>query len=154
MDNPVEFFTLIRVLPFNIPEEARMFHHEIEPRFNETDALGHISNTAFPVWFEQARMPVFRIFHPTLDVDNWPLIIARLEVDLKAQSYWATPVEIRTSIGRIGNSSFDVVQEAWQNGREVARGVAVLIHFDYDTEKALPIPDDIRAKLTEHLVQA
>ena len=32
-----------------------MFHHEIEPRFNDTDALGHISNTAFPAWFEQAQ---------------------------------------------------------------------------------------------------
>ncbi|TDT38591.1 acyl-CoA thioester hydrolase [Halospina denitrificans] len=131
-----------------------MFHHEIEPRFNDTDALGHISNTAFPVWFEQARMPVFRIFHPSLDVKHWPLIIARLEIDLKAQSYWAMPVNIRTYIGKIGNSSFHVIQEAWQGGTEVARGVAVLIHFDYETETALPIPDDIREKLAEHLVEA
>ena len=131
-----------------------MFHKEIEPRFNDTDALGHISNTAFPVWFEQARMPIFGIFHPSLDIDHWPLIIARLEVDLKAQSYWGTPVDIQTYVGKVGNSSFHVVQEAWQDGREVARGVAVLIHFDYETESALPIPDDIREKLAEHLVEA
>ena len=131
-----------------------MFHHEIEPRFNDTDALGHISNTAFPVWFEQARMPVFRIFHPTLDVTHWPLIIARLEIDLKAQSYWATPVDIQTYVRKIGNSSFHVVQEAWQAGTEVAPGVAVLIHFNYETETALLIPDDIREKLNEHLVEA
>lgn len=131
-----------------------MFHHEIEPRFNETDALGHISNTAFPVWFEQARMPVFRIFHASLDFEHWPLIVARLEVDLKAQSYWGTPVTIRTGIGKIGNSSLHVVQEAWQGDTQVARGVAVLIHFDYDTETALPIPDDVREKLNQHLVDA
>ncbi|AOY87314.1 thioesterase [Marinobacter salinus] len=129
-----------------------MFELEIEPRFSDTDALGHISNTTLPVWFEQGRTPIFQIFHPSLDVNTWPLIIARLEIDLMAQSYWQMPVTVRTGVGKIGNSSFHVIQEAWQNGKQIARGVAVLIHFDYDTEKALPIPDDIRAKLTEHLV--
>ena len=127
-----------------------MFYLELEPRFSDTDALGHISNTTLPVWFEQARTPVFRIFHPTLEVETWPLIIARLEVDLMAQSYWHMPVKIRTGIGKIGNSSFHVVQEAWQNGKQIARGVAVLIHFDYKAEKALPIPDEIRSELSAH----
>ena len=62
------------------------------------------------------------------------------------------PVEVRTGISTIGNSSFHVVQEAWQNGKQIARGVAVLIHFDYKTEKALPIPGEIRSKLSEHLM--
>ncbi|MEQ5814740.1 acyl-CoA thioesterase [Marinobacter sp. NFXS11] len=130
-----------------------MFHLELEPRFSDTDALGHISNTTLPVWFEQARTPVFRIFHPTLEAETWPLIIARLEIDLMAQSYWHIPVKIKTGIGKIGNSSFHVVQEAWQGDKQIARGVAVLIHFDYETEKALPIPDGIRAKLSEHLME-
>jgi acyl-CoA thioester hydrolase len=129
-----------------------MFHLELEPRFSDTDALGHISNTTLPVWFEQARTPVFQIFHPTLEAETWPLIIARLEIDLLAQSYWHIPVKIKTGIGKIGNSSFHVVQEAWQGDKQIARGVAVLIHFDYETEKALPIPDGIRAKLSEHLM--
>lgn len=98
-----------------------MFTLEIHPRFSDTDALGHISNTSLPVWFEQGRTPIFEIFHPSLDVKTWPLILARLEIDLLAQSYWHLPVEIRTGIGKIGNSSCHVVQEAWQNGTRVAR---------------------------------
>jgi len=129
-----------------------MFHLELEPRFSDTDALGHISNTTLPVWFEQARTPVFRIFHPTLEAETWPLIIARLEIDLMAQSYWHIPGEIKTGSGKIGNSSFHVIQEAWQGDKQIARGVAVLIHFDYEIEKALPIPDDIKARLAEHAV--
>ena len=129
-----------------------MFHLELEPRFSDTDALGHISNTTLPVWFEQARTPVFRIFHPTLEAETWPLIIARLEIDLMAQSYWHIPVKIKTGIGKIGNSSFHVIQEAWQGDKQIARGVAVLIHFDYEIEKELPIPDDIKARLAEHAV--
>lgn len=130
-----------------------MFHYELEPRFSDTDALGHISNTALPIWFEQARTPVFRIFHPSLDVETWPLIIARLEIDLKAQSYWNQTVEITTGIGRIGNSSFHVIQEAFQGGKQIARGVSVLIHFDYETEKAVAIPESIREQLVKHQVE-
>ncbi|MFE8071772.1 thioesterase family protein [Marinobacteraceae bacterium S3BR75-40.1] len=129
-----------------------MFLYEIEPRFSDTDALGHISNTAFPIWFEQARTPIFRLFHPSLAIETWPLIIARLEIDLLAQSYWGKPVEIRTAIGKVGNSSCHVVQEAWQEGRQVARGVAVLIHFDYEREKSVTIPHEVRLQLQEHLV--
>lgn len=130
-----------------------MFEHEIEPRFNDTDALGHISNTAFPVWFEQARTPVFHLFHPSLEMGTWPLILARVEFDLKAQTYWGSPVTVRSGIGRVGKSSCEVIQEAWQNDREVARGRAVLIYFDYNTESAVPIPDEIRARLAEHQVE-
>ncbi|MBK1871957.1 acyl-CoA thioesterase [Marinobacter sp. 1-3A] len=130
-----------------------MFYLELQPSFSDTDALGHISNTTLPVWFEQARMPLFRIFHPTLDVKTWPLIIARVEVDYVAQSFWHLPVEVRTGVGRIGNSSFQAVQEAWQDGKLIARGTAVMIHFDYETEKSLPIPQDIRSQLAEHVVE-
>ncbi len=127
-----------------------MFQCHIDPRFNDTDALGHISNTAYPVWFEQGRAPVFELFHPSLDLKTWPLILARIEVDLKAQSYWGKPMDIRTHIGKVGTSSCQVIQEAWQDGKQVAAGLAVLIYFDYQTEKSMPIPDDIRARLAEH----
>ncbi|WP_417514255.1 acyl-CoA thioesterase [Marinobacter sp.] len=130
-----------------------MFYYELQPRFSDTDALGHISNTTLPVWFEQARMPLFSIFHPTLDVKTWPLIIARVEIDFVAQSFWHLPVEIRTGVGKIGNSSFQAVQEAWQDGKQIARGQAVLIHFDYETEKAVPIPDEIRNQLAKHRIE-
>lgn len=128
-----------------------MFSLTIEPRFNDTDALGHISNTAFPVWFEQARTPVFELFHPTLTMHDWPLILARMEVDLKAQTYWSKPVEIRTWLGKIGNASAQVLQEAWQGDSLVAKGIATLVYFDYKAERSMPIPDAIREKLAPHL---
>ncbi len=39
-----------------------MLEMQIQPRFQETDALGHINNTVPAVWFESARDPLFRIF--------------------------------------------------------------------------------------------
>lgn len=128
-----------------------MFSLAIEPRFSDTDALGHISNTVFPVWFEAARAPLFKIFHPSQDLASWPLILARVELDLLAQTYLGEPLEIRTYIGKLGSSSCHVSQEAWQNGKMVAKGLAVMVYFDYANAKAMPIPDGIRAQLEEHL---
>ncbi len=34
----------------------------ILPRFSEVDVLGHVTNTALPVWFEEGRQEIFRHF--------------------------------------------------------------------------------------------
>lgn len=123
----------------------------IEPRFSDTDALGHISNTSFPVWFEDSRTRLFEIFHPTLDVKTWPLIIARIEIDFLAQSYWGAEVTVKTYISKLGNSSCTVIHEAWQKDQMVAKGLAILIYFDYQSNKSVVIPNEIREQLTAHV---
>lgn len=127
-----------------------MFIHQLEPRFAETDALGHISNTIFPIWFEDARTPVFKIFNPEMNVHKWTLILARQEIDHTAQTFIGKSVTIQTGLGHIGNSSFELIQIAEQDGEIIAKGKAILVHFDYDKQKASPIPDDIRVQLEAH----
>ncbi|GAA6153600.1 acyl-CoA thioesterase [Pseudoteredinibacter isoporae] len=127
-----------------------MFLHQLEPRFAETDALGHISNTIFPIWFEDARTPVFKIFNPNMNVHKWTLILARQEIDHTAQTFIGKSVTIQTGLGHIGNSSFELIQIAEQEGEIIAKGKAVLVHFDYEKQKASPIPEDIRAQLDAH----
>ena len=129
-----------------------LFEKVIEPRFSETDALGHISNTSLPVWFEDARQPVFKLFTPTLDIKTWPLILARLDVDFTAQIYYGDLVTVKTGISRLGNSSLEVYQEAWQRDQRAARGRTTLVHFDYAAQKAKPIDGELRETLSRYLV--
>ena len=49
----------------------------MEPRFCETDALGHINNTVVPMWFETARGPVFEVFNPGQDLSKWNVILRK-----------------------------------------------------------------------------
>ncbi|WP_019677480.1 acyl-CoA thioesterase [Arsukibacterium perlucidum] len=129
-----------------------MFSEVIQPRFSETDALGHINNTVFAVWFEGARTAVFRIFTPELNLKQWPLIIARVTIDYHAQTQYGEPVEIRTFIGRLGSSSFDVYQEAWQNGVKCASGTTVMVQFDYQQQQAVPLTTEQKTTLAAHLL--
>tara|TARA_R110002167_G_scaffold52073_4_gene150738 strand:- start:459 stop:854 length:396 start_codon:yes stop_codon:yes gene_type:complete len=129
-----------------------MFSLIVGPRFSETDALGHINNTVLPVWFEQARTPIFEIFTPTLAVEKWELILAKIDVSFLKQIFYGKDVEVKTYVQSVGNSSFIVYHEAWQENVKVAEGTAVMVHFDHGTQKSKPIPRDIRLVLDKHKV--
>jgi acyl-CoA thioester hydrolase len=131
-----------------------MWTNSLQPRFVETDALGHVNNTVLPVWFEEARTPIFELFCPGLDVNNWHLIIAKIEVEFLAEIYYGKKVEIRTYMEKIGNSSMVIGHEAWQEGKLTAKGNAVMIHFDHDSKSSKAIPEDTRAILEQHLKPA
>ena len=127
-----------------------MFTETIQPRFSDTDALGHINNTMLPVWFEGARDPVFRLFSPDLTLSDWKLILAKIDVEFHAELFYAQPIELRTYISRVGNSSFDVYQEAWQDGSKGASGTAVMVRFDHEQKKATPLSEQAKAQLAAH----
>ncbi len=133
-----------------------MFSTIVSPRFGDIDGLGHVNNTVLPVWFEIGRNSIFRLFSPDLNLspDVWHLILVRTEFDFLRQMYFRSDVEIRTFIAKIGNSSFTVGHEAWQEGELKVKGQAVLVYYDFKLQKAMPLPDSIRKILTEHMLSA
>jgi acyl-CoA thioester hydrolase len=129
-----------------------MFSSMMTPRFGDIDGLGHVNNVIVSMWFETARNPFFRYFNPNLDIKNWDLILARFEVDYLNQMYYGKDVEIRSWISRIGRSSFEIYQEAWQEDKLGAKGKAVLVHYNFTMQKSKPVSGLIRKKLEEHLM--
>ena len=129
-----------------------MFTQTMTPMFCDTDALGHISNTIIPNWFESARDPVFRIFSPNLDPKTWQLILAQYEISFLAELFYGTQVEIRTYLTHIGTSSLHIGQQVWQNDILAVQGTTVMVHFDYAEHKTIRIPNRIRSTLETHRV--
>jgi acyl-CoA thioester hydrolase len=129
-----------------------MYTYSVTPKFGDVDGLGHINNTVIPGWFEQARNIIYGVFNPEFKFETWNLILARFEVDFVSQIFYGTDVEIRTWISKIGRSSFEVYQEAWQNDKLCSKGKTVLVHFNFKDQKSAEIPTDIRAKLNEHMI--
>lgn len=124
----------------------------IEPRFSETDALGHIGNTVMPVWFEHARSIIFKKLHPSLDIEGWPLIIAHIDVDFIRQAYIGSDVTVKIGISKLGDKSFTVYHEAWQREQKIATGNAVHVFFDFATNSTVAMPEDAREKLKPLLI--
>ncbi|MCJ8302721.1 thioesterase family protein [Shewanella sp.] len=125
------------------------FSLEIQPRFNETDGLGHINNTVLPVWFEAAREPVFEIFNPSLDLSQWNLIVAGFTIAYTSPTNYGKPVSVKTWISQVGNSSFEVAQQSWQEGKMTAEAKTTLVHYDYGIDKSQPISAEVKSQLAK-----
>ncbi|MDR2659150.1 MAG: acyl-CoA thioesterase [Spirochaetaceae bacterium] len=130
-----------------------MFSVIITPRVGETDALGHINNCVIPIWFEHGRTPLFRLFDPGLDFDRktWHIIMVHAEYDYVAQVFCRSDVEIKTWVSHIGEKSFSLKHEAWQDGQLRVKGGVVLVYYNFITQKSEPIPADIKKQLERHL---
>ena len=131
-----------------------MYTITVTPRFGDVDSLGHINNTVPAAWFELARNPIIDIFDPSKELkrETFPLILVHADYDFVSQVYYKYEVEIKTFITRIGTKSFTVYHEAWQQGKLCVKGNTVLVNYDFNTEKSVPIPEDKRKLLARHLV--
>jgi len=122
----------------------------IEPRVSETDGIGHINNTTIPIWFEAARNEIFKLFTPDSSFENWKMIILNMNVDYVNQIYFGRDVEVFTWVKRIGNSSLQLYEEIYQDGKLCAIDTVTYVNFNLNSQRSEPIPDKIRAELELH----
>lgn len=130
-----------------------MFLKTMEPRFSETDAMGHINNNSYSVWFEVAREPIFRFFSPDLDLKNSNLIMAHISCDFYSEVFYGKEILIKTAIEKIGRSSVNITHALYQNNKLCTTGKAVLIHYDYNEKKSIEIDESIKCLLQEHICE-
>ena len=122
---------------------------KVSPQFSDVDSFQHINHLATLRWFEAGRMPICQLFAPDLDLAQMRLVMVRIEADYLAEMFLGSDVEIRTAVSKIGNSSFHIAQEAYQNGKLTARGTVVLVHFDRETKRAVPLTPEMRQSLED-----
>jgi acyl-CoA thioester hydrolase len=127
-----------------------LFALTIQPRVSETDGVGHINNTCVPIWFEAGREKIFKIFNPDLSFKDWRCVVVNLNVDFVKEIFYGYEVEVKTWIKHIGNSSFIVEEELYQNGQLCSKGTATYVNFNQKSRKAEPIPSSIREELLSH----
>jgi acyl-CoA thioester hydrolase len=119
-------------------EEFPYLHVE-RVRFNDCDPMGHVNNAAYSTYLEQARIGVLG----GLD----PFILARVEIDFRAELRAGEEVEVRTRCARIGTKSFDLEHLISTDGRVVAEAKSVLVGYDYGAGRSVPLTDELRRRL-------
>jgi len=119
----------------------------ITPRFYETDALGHINNASIVAWFEVARITFLESLgnQTAASAVNW--VLASLQVDFIAETFYGTDVIATVTDATAGNSSLTVCCEMSQDGKLTVRGKAVLVHLDTQSKRPSRIPDRLRERL-------
>jgi acyl-CoA thioester hydrolase len=123
------------------------FHTEIQVRFFDTDALGHVSNIAFSLYAEQARVTFFR----SLGMGRITLILAHISLDFRKQIKFGDTLHVETKVEKIGNTSVTLLQTIYSNDDLAAETKSVVVLFDYETQKPKAISEDLRERLGEYV---
>lgn len=126
--------------------------HLVQVRSTDLDWLGHVNNTAFPVFFQEARVAVQHGWRGGLRHDEVDTVMARLEVDhLRQLHLRAEPVAVDTVVERLGRTSYTYRHTVQDPDGDVvyAVGRSVMVLVDRETAKPVPLIDSLR----EHLAQ-
>jgi acyl-CoA thioester hydrolase len=116
---------------------------DIQIRFNDSDALGHINNASYVTYAELARLD----FVARLGYAVTSLILASLHVEYRRQVSLHDRVHVESWVTRLGNTSFGLDQTIFANGEVAADITSVIVMFDYDANKPMPLTAAMRADL-------
>ena len=118
--------------------------HREAVRFRDLDGMGHVNNAVFSTYLEQARLAWFGQDEemPLRDV-----ILARTEIDFRAQVGEGEIVDIGVRTVRVGTKSFELEYELRADGRLVAEAKSILVGYDYARGESVPVPDRWKRRL-------
>ena len=102
--------------------------------------MGHVNNAVYSTYLEQARIGIMG--------GLGEMILARVEIDFRAELRAGEDVEVRSTCPRIGTKSFDLEHEIWAGERLVAQAKSVLVGYDYTAGASVPLSEDQRTRLT------
>src|SRR6266536_479400 len=101
--------------------------------------MGHVNNAVYSTYLEQARIGVLG--------DLEPFILARVEIDFRAELRSGEQIEVRTRCARVGTKSFELEHQIWTGDRLVADARRVLVGYDYQTGRSVPLSYAQRRRL-------
>ncbi|MEQ6375655.1 thioesterase family protein [Bacillaceae bacterium S4-13-56] len=123
----------------------------VKVRFSETDALGHVSNISYFIYLEDARIEFFRKLGANLGMGNWHFIVANVSCDFIQQAHFDDHITIESTVSKIGNTSFHIKHELYTDKGLVARGKAVVVYFDFEAQKPIPVPTEFKKALETYV---
>jgi acyl-CoA thioester hydrolase len=122
-----------------------MFEHQVDVRWRDVDALGHVNHAVFLTYLEEGRDAFFA---QTLASD--PIyVVVRLEVDLRAEvRYPDRRVTVRIEVERLGTTSLTTRETIVTPANEVvAEARVVTVRWDSGQRKPVPFSEAERARL-------
>lgn len=120
---------------------------EIQVRFGDTDALGHVNNASFASYTEVARLD----FLTCLGKSVRSLILASLYIDFRRQIKFGERVHVETRIERLGTSSMTLAQTIYADDERATDVRSVVVYFDYANGKSRALTDEMRDALAPFL---
>ena len=129
---------------------AKTFELDIDVRFRDLDALGHVNNAVYFTYFEEGRKTLFR----SIFGDNsFRFILAHACCDYIKPAVLNDRLTLLMKVGKIGTKSFKLrydLTDRKDSDILFAKGESVQVCFDFDRNRSIPVSDALKDKLLEY----
>ena len=127
------------------------FKHNIITRWKDLDAFGHVNNSVFLSYVEDARILFFKRWN--INYKERSLIVASAKIDYIRQVSHPSNLIIGQRISRLGTKSFDIHSVIFlkDDSLPVCESVITSVAFDFIKNKSVniyqSIIDDYKIKI-------
>lgn len=127
------------------------FWHDDSVRFNDLDALGHVSSVNYNIYFAGARTKLFKAAIP-----NWPdsgivPVLRSLTIDFESELHYPAAIKVGLKLDGFGTTSFTLTSAVFSDGKCIALCRNVFIVIDTATRGPVAVPDAIKSAFTQAL---
>jgi acyl-CoA thioester hydrolase len=129
--------------------DRKLVHTErIDIRWGDMDAMGHVNNTVYFRYMEQARIGWFESLVPRGEAwRSMGIVIVNASCHFKKPINYPGSVEVKVFAGVPGGSSVATYYELTVGNELYADGAATVVFVDPEKQKPMRIPERVRALL-------
>jgi acyl-CoA thioester hydrolase len=123
------------------------YETELQVRFRDLDAMGHVNNAVYATYLEQARVDYY---DDVLGVglDDIDTVLVNLEIDYRREIRLDhDTVTIAMGVRSIGESSVVVGYEVRAGGRVAATAETTQVYVDPEAGESRPLPEEWVAEM-------
>ncbi|KJF21757.1 4-hydroxybenzoyl-CoA thioesterase [Rhodococcus sp. ACPA4] len=133
-----------------------VFTCEVQVRWGDSDRLGHVNNTRYAEYMQEARIQFLTSKLAAHGGRPGYVVVRKMSIEfLKPVTDRSGPLNVEIFTTHVGTSSFTVRHVVRDNtGAECASGDALMVGFDTVSEKSRPLADSERLVLEAALVPA
>jgi acyl-CoA thioester hydrolase len=122
-------------------------------RWSDMDAYGHVNNTAYLAYLEQARVSMFFDRYDSSFAGG--TVVAHHEITyLRPVVYHPEPLRLELWVDTVRGASFRVLYEVFDGDTLAATAATNLVTFDFDTDRPRRLTPEERALLLTYTDEA
>ena len=124
---------------------ALIIRTPIQPRFADFDSFGHANNIAQQSYFDVGKAEMFQeLWRLTGTLKRISAMVVSVQNDFFVQIRMEDSVEVVTRIESIGEKSLTIAQSIMCGETECSRSRTVMVCYDAESQKSVPVPDQWR----------
>jgi YbgC/YbaW family acyl-CoA thioester hydrolase len=132
---------------------AKVYETDVQMRFGDTDAMGHVNNAKIVTYLESGRVGFFADVVGIERAEDYEFILAEVTCRYRIPILLQDRVRVRMHVTDISRSSFRFRCELFdpRDGRVFVEAETAQVMFDYATGRPRPMDDAFLSKIRDYI---